>query len=299
MKKYLVYSLCLILFFGCVEEFKLDLDNVQQRVVIEGLVENNAGPHFVRVTKSSTGAFIKNNYLDIDENIEIIEDAIVIISDDSGQTEQLILVPENSNDEVVFNKGGYYKTTNFIGEPHRTYTLTVTTKEGKIYSASDYMKPKPIINSLSYELRILEKDGQEYYVPLLSFFEPEEINDYYLISQGVQHIERTNPNTILSWELEILSDKNLNFGDITVFLDNGASPEDFGYYYYSLGQDIHVKMSSLSLEAYNYYKFLLEQFQQDGGVYKPTPASPPTNINNGGLGFFQASSFMKSKIKIQ
>jgi hypothetical protein len=117
MKKYLVFSLCFILCLSCVEEFKLDLDKVQQRVVIEGLVENTAGPHYVRVTKSATGAFIKNNYLDIDENVEIIEDAIVIISDDSGQTEQLILVSENSNDAAVFDAGGFYKTTNFIGKP--------------------------------------------------------------------------------------------------------------------------------------------------------------------------------------
>lgn len=299
MKKYLVFSLCFIFCLSCVEEFKLDLDKVQQRVVIEGLVENTAGPHYVRVTKSATGAFIKQNYFGVDEGVEVIEDAIVIISDDSGQTEQLILVSENSNDAAVFDAGGFYKTTKFIGKPNRKYMLTVTTKEGEIYTASDYMKPPPIIKSLSYEFRVLEKDGQEYYVPLLSFFEPQETNDYYLIAQGVQPIERTNPYTILSWEFEVLSDKNLNSGDVTIFLDNGASPEDFGYYYYSLGQDIHVKMSSLSLEAYNYYKFLLEQFQQDGGVYKPTPASPPTNISNGGLGFFQASSFINSKTKIQ
>jgi hypothetical protein len=43
----------------------------------------------------------------------------------------------------------------------------------------------------------------------------------------------------------------------------------------------------------------LEQFKQDSGVYKPTPASPPTNISNGGLGFFQTSSFIKSKVIIE
>ena len=296
MKKYLFYSLCFILCLSCVEEFKLDLDKVQQRVVIEGLVENTAGPHYVRVTKSATGAFIKNNYLDIDENVEIIEDAIVIISDDSGQTEQLILVSENSNDAAVFDAGGFYKTTKFVGQPNRKYTLTVTTNNGEIYTASDYMKPTPVVKSLSYEFRVLEKDGQEYYVPVLSFFEPSETRDYYLIAQN---FGRTNPYTILSWDLEVLSDKNLNSGDITIFLDNGASPQDFGFYYYFLGDEINVKTSSISKETYEYFKFLLEQFQQDGGVYKPTPASPPTNISNGGLGFFQASSYIKSKVKIQ
>jgi hypothetical protein len=296
MKKYIIYSLGLLLFFGCVEEFNLDLNKVKPRVVVEGLIENTSGPHYIRVTKSATGAFVKNNYLVIDENVEVIEDAIVVVSDDSGQTEQLTLITQNSNNEDVFNKGGYYRTTNFKGEPNRKYTLTITTKEGEIYTASDYMKPPPIVNSLSYELRVLEKDGQEYYVPLLSFFEQEETKDYYLIAQT---LDRTNPNRIANWDFEVLSDKNLNSGNITIFLDNGASPEDFGFYYYFIGDEIRVKTSSISKETYEFFKFLLEQFKQDGGVYKPTPASPPTNISNGGLGFFQASSSIKSKVKIK
>lgn len=296
MKKNIVISLICLSFLGCVEEFNLDLNKVKPRVVIEGLIENTSGPHYIRVTKSATGAFIKNNYLDIDENVEIIEDAIVVVSDDSGQTEQLVSIPQNSQNEDIFDKGGYYKTTNFKGEPNRKYTLKVTTKDGEIYTASDYMKPPPIINSLSYELRILEKDGQEFYVPLLSFFEPEETTDYYLIAQN---FVRSNPNRSSSWDFEVLSDKNINSEDNQVFLDNGASPQDFGYYYYFIGDEINVKTSNISKEAYEYFKFLLEQFKQDGGVYKPTPVSPPTNISNNGLGFFQASSFIKSKVIIE
>ena len=86
---------------------------------------------------------------------------------------------------------------------------------------------------------------------------------------------------------------------IQIFLDNGASPQDFGYYYYFIGDEINVKTSNISKEAYEYFKFLLKQFKQDGGVYKPTPVSPPTNISNNGLGFFQASSFVKSKVIIE
>jgi len=65
------------------------------------------------------------------------------------------------------------------------------------------------------------------------------------------------------------------------------------------GDSIHVTMSSLSSNAYNYYKNLIEQFENDGGAYKPTPASPPTNISNGGLGFFRASSVVEAKTIIK
>ena len=51
-----------------------------------------------------------------------------------------------------------------------------------------------------------------------------------------------------------------------------------------------VSLFSLTYEAYLYYKALLSQFENDGGTFKPSPASPPSNISNGALGIFRASA---------
>jgi hypothetical protein len=59
---------------------------------------------------------------------------------------------------------------------------------------------------------------------------------------------------------------------------------------YFKGGPYYITMQSLTSEAYNYYTVLMNQFKTDGGTYKPTPASPVSNISNGALGFFRASS---------
>jgi len=60
--------------------------------------------------------------------------------------------------------------------------------------------------------------------------------------------------------------------------------------YPRLDDEYRIRMYSITEEGYNYYKALIAQFKNDGGTYSPAPASPPTNIDNGGLGFFRASA---------
>ena len=118
MKNILIYSSALFLFLGCKEPFDLELDKAKPRLVIQGLIENNAGPHYIRITKSNVGKITRydGNVYDenmyVDENVEGIEDATVIISDDTGQEEQLTLI---QNSTRWYSLNGFYKTTNFTG----------------------------------------------------------------------------------------------------------------------------------------------------------------------------------------
>lgn len=326
MKKCYLYS-CLSLFFSsCVEEFDLELETLKPRVVIEGVIENGAGPHFVRLLKSKVGGQVfdkrQNNF---DENIEGIENAVVVISDDTGQLEILEEIPndkeeyqyspENRYVKYIYDKsgmvigevypdrffeyhvGGYYKSKNFIGVPGRTYTLKVITEE-ETYIASDVMPTAPVINRVYSEKRISEKDGAEFYTPFLSYEEPEALGDRYLIQNDSYEIRRRSGVSGSFWNFEVLSDKYLKPGTNIFLMDNGSSAQDFGQYYYSYNSNIYVKMSSLSKPAYDFFNFILEQFDEDGGAYKPTPASPPSNISNNGLGFFYASSVVYAHTKI-
>lgn len=64
-----------------------------------------------------------------------------------------------------------------------------------------------------------------------------------------------------------------------------------------LHDDYFIEMHSLTKEAYEYYKALIQQFRTDGGGYSPSPASPPTNLDNGALGFFRASAVNRVDFK--
>ena len=82
-------------------------------------------------------------------------------------------------------------------------------------------------------------------------------------------------------------------------VSRGATPRGIDFYpVYWEGDSTYLALSSLTKESYNYYKALLDQFENDGGAYKPTPASPQGNISNGGLGLFRASVVSEKRTKI-
>lgn len=101
------------------------------------------------------------------------------------------------------------------------------------------------------------------------------------------------------WDFSVLSDTFLEPYVSGLNVSLGANPRGIEYPIYWEGASIYIGLSSLTKESYNYYKALLDQFDNNGGAYKPTPASPPGNISNGGLGLFRASAVSEKRTFIQ
>ncbi|HAH25066.1 MAG TPA: hypothetical protein DCL77_15140 [Prolixibacteraceae bacterium] len=297
MRHYILFIITLFLFTGCVEDFDLKLQNTDPRLVVEGLITNKPGPYYISLTKSKTGTFTVLNYNYIN-NAELVRDATVIISDDFGQldTLKLIQINDNSNSRDKWFKGSY-KTSKLIGIPGHTYSLKIKVWN-KEFKALSYMPPVPDIDSLRYFMKTAEKDGQEYYIPLLNFKEPQGIDNYYLVQLKDEFSLSLIVNTYI-WQYSIFSDIHLKPYVSNLNISLGANPRGITYPHYWEGDSIYVALSSLSKEAYIYYKALLDQFENDGGAYKPTPTSPLGNISNGGLGLFRASAFSEKRTKIQ
>ncbi len=325
MRKVIILSLLLISFTSCVDEYDLDLDKVDSRLVVEGLITNQKGPYYIRLTKSHTGKFIEPIHSDIDSS-KAIMNALIIVSDNVNQVDTLIPIDINEDeydynfqfgyfykflydsygnitdtlileDPIEFRHDrGYYKTKHLVGVPGRTYFLKVIS-EGKEYQASAFMPPVPDIDSLGYMKKIMEKDGQEYYIPLLYFSEPQGIENYYLIQLNDEILSRRYAEDF-NWEFSILSDEFLQPYVNGLNVSLGENPRGYEYPIYQEGNDIYVALSSLTKNAYEFYKAILQQFKNDGGAYQLSPASPPSNISNGGLGYFRASSISEKRTKI-
>jgi hypothetical protein len=306
-----------------VEEFDLELDSKTPRLVVEGLVENNEGPHYIKISESNSGAFIDPRTISgfVINDINGVNDAKVILSDDTGQVEELELIDydlegngyeyngfsgyvkyvydeELGHDIPVrleispeYTSGkGFYKTKNFTGVSGRTYSLKVTTKNGEVYEASDYMHPISKIDSVKFQKELGDVGKFDDYAPILYFKDPEVESENRYLVQFEKEKKIRSRNVYVLWEFAILSDKYFKNEETGVSIDNGGSSRDFGHFYNDPGEDEYIRMNSLSKNAYNFYNNLLGQFKQDGGAYKPTPSSPITNISNNGLGFFRASA---------
>jgi len=321
MIKTFALSLLLVLFYGCVEDYDLKRNEIEPRLVVEGLITNKQGPYYIRLTESHTGNFdIPGN----DNDPSPVKNAKLIISDNVDQLDTLAPVDFDIHDytwdyylglyKFVYDTNhnvidtifltdpisftydrGFYKTQHLIGIPGRIYSLKVLL-EGKEYNASAFMPSVPDIDSIGFVKKVLEKDNTESFVPLLYFSEPQGIKNYYLIQLNDEAGSRTYSNTL--WQFSILSDEFLQPYVNGLNISQGETPRTIEYPIYMEGDSVYVALSSLTQNAYEFYKILLQQFKNDGGAYQPAPGSPPTNMSNGALGYFRASSISIKRTKI-
>lgn len=308
-----------IIHWSCLEDFDLQFNQENDaRMVVDGLITNEPGPYFVRLTYSSNTLNKEYNESEIWDHEKPVLDALVILSDDYGQVDTLLPIDTNGYirdnsigyyklifdsvnqeyDTLFLNhpieychERGFYKTTSIIGIPNRTYKLSIYTGATE-YVAYDYMAEVPDIDSL----QVINEPGAEgkydQAVPKVYFKEPKDQENYYLF-QILDDIGEYHRFWIANriWRYSVLADEYLEPYVNGLKVDDGISPDGIEFYpAYFTGQVVKISMSSISENAYNYFSCLAQQMETDGGAFKPAPASPPTNISNGGLGFFRASA---------
>lgn len=267
MKNTFFIILSLFLLNSCEKEINLDLDDQSGNIVIEANVTNQPGPYFVKITKSV--AFTQTN------NYPAVTGAQVILTDNTGQTETLQYVGE-----------GKYKTNNFVGTTGRTYTLNVQA-EGKQYTAQSTMPQ--VVNFEGLTQDSFEFGGEITYTLLPVFTDPPALGNRYLFNFTINDKTKKYFNAF--------SD-NVNNGmpnQRPIFLPNDDNKGTD--HKVVIGDSIHVEMQSIDNNIFTYYSALLQISGGNGGSV--TPSNPPSNINNGALGYFSAHTSQKKTFVIQ
>ncbi len=268
MKNLFLIIISLFLFAGCEKEIDLDLDDKSGSIVIEGNITDQDGPYYVRITKSVA--------VTADNIYPIISNAVVILSDDAGQTEVLKHVGE-----------GFYETNTFTSAPGRTYTLKVSA-EGKEFTAKSTMPQPVVLDGLQQDSFMV--GGELSYTLLPIFTDPQALGNRYLFKYSV--------NT--SGEIfEAFSD-NVNNGVVNqrpLLLPN--DDEDGESEKTKVGDTIYVEMQCIDTNVYTYFTSLLQIIDGGGPGGGITPSNPPSNISNGALGYFSAHTVSKKTYVIQ
>jgi hypothetical protein len=302
--RYLTVILILSTLICCETEFLGELQLKQPTIVIEGWITDLDEPQRILVSRSIGREFSDKSDWNIPSG-DLIDDAKVIISSTSQSPDTLMLAiskDENNSDKWY----GYYFTNNIKGIVGEKYFLRVE-YEGKIYEAEAFMPPVPPIDSISYGRKQVEKENAILTVPLVNFTDPADEENYYLFRTGfisTYHDESGNEvegwsinRSTDPWLISIFNDDYLNGAYSTLNTREGITTDAYwrdGNFWHQPGNRFFIQMQSITKEAYNYYKALINQLNYTAGVFHPTPASPPTNISNGGQGFFGASSIVRA-----
>lgn len=142
---------------NALQPIEIDLANIGPEIIIEGIITNQIGPYTVTVHK-------KGDYLKYDDDFPPVKDANITISDNMGNSENLMEIDD-----------GVYRTAVFQGHPERTYTLKVIT-DGKEYSAISYMPESISLDSLRFIRRSYYTSE---YSMLFYFTDKKGIEDNY------------------------------------------------------------------------------------------------------------------------
>ncbi|MDR2125208.1 MAG: DUF4249 family protein [Prevotellaceae bacterium] len=252
MKNIISIIVVALFFTGCTKIIDLDYKGNMSKIVIEGNITNQAGPYFVKITKSvgltETGVY------------PTIDDAIVTISDDAGNSE--LLTP---------NGNGIYKTSNLIGVEGRTYTLTVET-ENRTYTAQSAMPEQTPFDSIRVDNITIRGDTEYNLIP--AYKDPIEKGNNYRFVLSIN-------NKLINQHF-IQNDEVKNGFENTFKLDvndDDLEPKS--------GDLINIEMQCIDKKVALFYTTLalIADSGPGGGT---TPNNPPNNISNGALGIFSA-----------
>lgn len=253
MKQLYILSSLIIasaLFTSCEKVIDVDLNDSESKVVVEGIITDEAGPYTVKITKSIN--------FDQSNNFPGVSNAEVVINDDLGNV-----------DTLVETSAGIYQTTNLVGQSGRTYFLNIKNADGKSFSSSCYMPLK--VNLDSVRVDSINFGGSFAITLFPQFQDPAGIRNFYRFK-----LKKNNDpiNSIF------LQDDQFSDGLVMLqpLIDPGA---DIKY-----GDLVSVEMLCID-KPINLYWFSLDLNVSEDSA---TPANPVSNIKGGALGYFSAQT---------
>jgi hypothetical protein len=266
--KSVLKALCflgIILSSACQKVINIDLNEAAPKIVIEGLITDRPGPYIVTI--SNSGSYFNQPVL------PPVSGAWVTISDN--------IVSVDTLQEMM---PGVYVTSKIHGNPGRTYTLKVVSDNIQ-YSASSTMYSRVRIDSL-----ILKKS----------------------LSQHIDFGSENQTGIQVDLNCYFRDPVEKNFYRLKVFINDSARVDNYRLYddQYTNGLEIglraararagstyRLELYSLDGKTFDYYR-TLEDLLYTNPFFGSTPSNPNTNLSNGALGYFGASSVSTRTITI-
>lgn len=252
MNKYIFQCIAMLFFLtSCEKEVDVDLRSVSPKLVIEGIVEEGNMP---RVRLTTTKDFYEDN------DFPPVTDALVEISDNKGNKEQLTLKEDG------WYSGNEYQLIGTIGT---TYTLTVT-HDLTVYTATSTMPPRVEIDSIGF----VKFPINDYPFPVLYFSDPlGEENQYYrnIIYVNGRRVKKDQETTSAEF-VDGYQVKRI----IPILMDQMDDDKEE----LEKGDTITVELHSIDRETYLFFETL---GNNDNSLNNPT-----SNISGGALGYFGA-----------
>lgn len=265
MKKLLFFGLFSLSLFACEKEISVDLNTADPKIVVEATLNDQESLATVKLSKTV-------NFSDPNA-YPAVSGAEVVISDNAGNS---WICSETAS--------GIYQNTQLLGVVDRTYTLSIKTSDGQLFTASSTLPAPVAVDSFSIVESTFpgaNNDTTTYFV-IPRYLDPIGVQNNYRFIQSLNGAKdltiivrndnvfagTVNEQPLFSQELEIHS------GDV-----------------------LDIEMMGIDRGVYDYF-FSLNQSIGSGPDASGVPSNPVSNIRGGALGYFSAFSVQKFTVVI-
>ncbi|MDK2909775.1 MAG: hypothetical protein PWR20_1342 [Bacteroidales bacterium] len=262
----LILLLIALSFAACTEKMDIELDESYTRVVAEGMITNEPGPHLIRLT--TTAPYFSN------QPVPVISGAKVYLVFDGDS----LLLPETS-------PGNYTTPGNFAGVVGTTYRLSIHLQEA--IGGSDYyyaistlprgMKPD--------SARVNFKEGlrNDFWEILLYGQEPLG-EDAYMIRYFQNGVLETD--SLIEWNT--FDDRffdGLYLNGVTVAFATQRRGQQI-----NPGDTIVLEVYGIERWFSDYLAFMQRELFPQTPLFSPSPSNVKGNISGTALGYFEAAT---------
>jgi hypothetical protein len=289
-----LWPIVLLLLTSCLDPANVALRQETQKLVIEGLMTNEANP-FLRLSLTVPFGSVST--------IEPLKGAYVEVRPTGAEA----VVFRSAPDEL-----GIYRPDNraFGGKPGVAYSLYLKLPDGREYRSEPQTLPNPVpIDNLSATF----VDGPQFgFQTFLDVKDPANTENYYRWAARGYH-QRRSKGVPVGFGTAVCCDRCWTLKEetaVNVFSDalvNGslikARPVFFSPFYVLGKHLIEVQQYTLTRQAYQYWNRYRDQQQRTGSIFDPLPApllGNVVNINDPqdvALGFFEVSGIARKRIE--
>lgn len=297
MKRFLNISLLILIFAaGCEKEITLDLPEPEDKIVVEGAIEQGQYPYVV-ITRN-TGYFEPVDSAAIMDLV--VTDAVITVSDGNITD---TLQPVIDLFHLPFLK---YQGSKIIGESGKTYSLMIQA-EGEIYTAQTTI-PNPVqLDSIKPKFEETAANGDSLYILWFYFKDPDSLGNYYRIFSktiGKDFIFVRPFGSVA--DDKIINGKPVEFSIYrgrdplrdSEYDDEGLDENGIPRWAYLKGESVIMKFTTIDYIHYDFWYSIEQQMMTDANPFA-SPVSARTNISGDALGIWGGYGVFLDTVKIK
>lgn len=255
---------------GCSSELLIDLPEPEEKIVVDGWIENTIQATVFLTTNTSY-------FSSIDSSIwrDIVLSRAKVTLDDGENSEVLILRKDSR-----YFPPYYYAGNEIFGEAGKTYTITAEYGGKSIQSETTIPAPVPI-DTCYFEL-IEEEDSLG--LVILEFTDPPDEKNYYRIFIKRDGVD----DKFISSFVMAINDQHFPGGKIKISLlrapESQLSNRDDTYF--RIGETILVKLCTTDKTTYDFWSSYQDEILNTANPFASSLSEVRSNISGDGLGIW-------------